>query len=219
MESSQAETKRQELAQLQQRVAELQDELQEVSRPRWQAKDFYAAYYATSGFMLGIFGAATSLLVNIIGATFVYGDPLRLIRVYLTFPLGAGALPEGLRPEGVAAHAALSSDMTLAVGCCLYLAYGMLIGVPFFVLLGRYTEDSTWAKRMMVASVLGLAVWVINFYGILIWLQPLLFGGPWIVDNVPIWVAIVTHLVYGWTLAAVYPLGKYRPYQLETEKA
>ena len=67
----------------------------------------------------------------------------------------------------------------------------------------------------MVVSLLSLAVWLVNFYGILYWLQPLLFGGRWIVDLIPWWVAAPTHLVFGWTMVVLYPLGRYRPYRLE----
>ena len=48
-------------------------------------------------------------------------------------------------------------------------------------------------------------------------LQPLLFGGNWIVSLIPWWVGALTHLVYGWTMALVYPLGQYVPYRRQTE--
>ena len=54
----------------------------------WQASGYYTAYYATAGFLLGIFGAMASLLFNVIGAPIAGKTPLELIRVYLTFPLG-----------------------------------------------------------------------------------------------------------------------------------
>jgi hypothetical protein len=61
--------------------------------------------------------------------------------------------------------------------------------------------------------MLALAVWVVNFYFILSWLQPVLIGGNWILELVPAWVAALTHLVFGWTTAIVYPLGVYRTYR------
>jgi hypothetical protein len=58
------------------------------------------------------------------------------------------------------------------------------------------------------------------FYGILSWLQPLLVEGDpgnWITSFKPVflpwWVAAATHLVFGWTIALLYPLGEYRPYR------
>ena len=49
------------------------------------------------------------------------------------------------------------------------------------------------------------------------WLQPLLFHGDWIVTMIPPWVAALTHLVFAWTMALVYPLGTYTPYEPTTE--
>jgi hypothetical protein len=57
----------------------------------------------------------------------------------------------------------------------------------------------------------------VNFYAILSWLQPLLFGGSWIVQEVPWWVGALTHLVFGWTMLLVQPLGMFVPYQITTE--
>ena len=57
----------------------------------------------------------------------------------------------------------------------------------------------------------------LNYYLILSWLQPWLFGGNWIVNLVPWWVATLTHLVFGWTMALAYPLGMYEPYRVRTE--
>jgi hypothetical protein len=54
---------------------------------------------------------------------------------------------------------------------------------------------------MMACTILALAVWAINFYGVMSWLQPLLFGDRWITDLIPWWVAAVTHLAFGWTVA------------------
>ena len=67
--------------------------------------------------------------------------------------------------------------------------------------------------------MIATALWLVNFYGLISWLQPLLFGGSWIVDNreLPWWVALATHLVFGWTMAAIYPWGIYHPYKLQTE--
>ena len=60
-------------------------------------------------------------------------------------------------------------------------------------------------------------MWFVHFYLILAWLQPLLFGGNWIVEQIPWWVGAGTHLVYGWTLVLLYPLGRYVPYHRPTD--
>ena len=46
-------------------------------------------------------------------------------------------------------------------------------------------------------------------------LQPVLFGGRWITDSsvLPPWVAAVTHVIFGWTMALLAPLGHFVPYQ------
>ncbi len=205
MDSLQRQQKLDELNALKQRVAELE---RDIEKPpgHWQAESFYTAYYATTGFMLGMFGAAASLLFNVIGSAFVDQHPLRLIQVYLTFPLGERALE-------------LDSGMTLVIGCCLYIATGMLLGVPFHLLLTWSTQTSQVSYRYLVATILAVSMWVVHFYVILSWLQPLLFQGNWIVEQIPWWIGLVTHLIYGWTMALVFPLGQYVPYYRQTEKA
>ena len=211
--------KTQELAELRARVQTLEAELQgESAAGQWPPKGFYAEYYATSGFLLGMFGAAVSLLVNVIGAPIAGKSPLELVRIYLTFPLGENALKLATSGQDVFA---ISNGVMLAVGCCLYLGTGMLLGVPFFVVLVRLTEGKSAGYRLFIATMLSAALWLINFYGILSWLQPLLFGGRWITDPtvLPPWVALATHLVFGWTLAWLYPWGKFQPYQQPTTPA
>jgi hypothetical protein len=191
-------------------AAQLESELAgetAAAAPHWPPTNYYTAYYATAGFMLGIFGAATSLIFNIVGSLMVGQYPLELIRIYLTFPLGARALND-----------ATDSGVVLAIGCCLYLGAGMLLGIPFHLALTWFARQGGLAKRMVVASVLAIVVWLVSYYGILAWLQPLLFGGNWIVSMIPWWVAALTHLVFGWTMAIAYPLGLFEPYRPRTER-
>lgn len=198
------EQKRRELAALRARVMELEAEVEaEEARP-WQATGYYAAYYATTGFMLGGVGAFASLFFNVVGSLVVGQHPLRLIQVYLTFPLGE----EALRLEG---------GLALAIGCCLYIATGMLYGIVFQLVLARWAPRAGFGARLAWASGLALLIWVVNFYGILSWLQPLVFGGRWILSEIPFWVAAATHLVFGWTMALAYPLGAYTPYKRVTD--
>lgn len=210
MDSAQISAKQRELEELRQRMASLEAELGGSESPHWQAQGYYTAYYATAGFVLGMFGAMTSLLFNIVGSLVVGQHPLKLIQVYLTFPLGEKAL-----------SVEMDSGLALAVGCSLYIATGMLLGIPFHLLLTRFTgasPDVSLAKRLALATIFGLLLWLVNFYLILAWLQPLLFNGNWIVEEIPWWVAAMTHLVFAWTMALVYRLGLYTPYRLQTEK-
>jgi hypothetical protein len=202
--------KHQRLAELRAQVSELEAELSrdgQAKEPQWQATGYYTAYHATTGFILGGIAAMSSLLLNIVGAMLFGKQPLELIRVYLTFPMGEQALDFN----------AVDNGLILSIGCCLYIATGMLYGMLFQIVLTRFTADSTLAVRFVVVSLLAIAVWLVNFYGVLSWLQPLLFGGRWIVEQIPWWVAAITHLVFGWTMLLVYPLGRYTPYRVQTE--
>jgi hypothetical protein len=205
MDAAEHEAKQDELEQLRQRVAQLERELEGESA-HWEATEFYTGYYATAGFVLGMFGAATSLLFNVVGSALVREHPLKLIQIYLTFPLGERALE-------------LDGGLTLTIGCCLYIATGMVLGVPFHVLLTWATDKSSFGFRIGVATLLAGAMWLVHFYLILSWLQPVLFGGNWIVEQIPWWIGLVTHLIYGWTMALVFPLGQYTPYRRQTETA
>lgn len=204
------EQKRAELEELRARARQLEEELaREDKVAPFQPQGYYTAYYATTGFLLGIFGAMSSLLFNIVGSAWVKQHPLELIRVYLTFPLGDRAVD-------------LNSGLALAVGCCLYLGTGMLLGIPMFLALSRWSADGSLLKRLVVASVVSLLIWIVMYYGVLSWLQPAVVDMQpenMIVARVPTWVAALTHLVFGWTLALVYPLGAFTAYRRPLEAA
>ena len=199
-----------ELTELKARVAQLEAEATEVEPPSTEwTRGYYLTYYATTGFFLGMIGAAVSLLFNIVGAWLSGLHPLQLIRVYLTFGMGERALALQLN-DG-------DGGMTLIIGCCLYIATGMLLGVLFQIVLSRLADKALLVQRLLIASLLGLGIWFFNYYLLLSWIQPLLFGGNWILAQIPPWVAILTHLVFGWTMALIYPLGKFEPYRVVTE--
>ena len=212
------ETKQQKLDELRRQVLDLEQEIaDELFEKGWRPSGFYTAYYATTGFMLGLFGAAASLVFNVVGATIAGKNPLELIRVYLTFPLGENALRLTEAGQQVTR---IDDGMVVALGVSLYLGTGMVLGVPMYLLLSRFTNDMGLFARLICATVFALGIWVVNFYGILSWLQPALLDGNWITNSeyLPWWVAAATHLVFGWTLALVYPFGQYIPYQRPTEQ-
>jgi len=158
---------------------------------------FYLVWHIVVGITLGGLGALVSLAFNVIGAP-IFGQPaMQLIRVYLTFPMGQSAL---VAEEG----------LVLSVGAGLYLATGAILGI-FFHLLLRNHRDKGRARLFLMATALGLGVWIVNFYLILSWLQPLLLGGRWIVDDIPIWVAALTHLAFAWTIWAGEVWGRVEP--------
>lgn len=187
-----------------QRDVGMPDIILPASPPAWQEPGYKVFHYAKAGFWLGSLAGCTSLIVNVIGSVLwsaIPGEsqhPLRIIQVYLTFPLGESALK-------------LDSGVLLALGCLLFLATGMLYGMLFELVISFFLPRAGVGARLVSCSILALAVWILNFYGLLIWLQPLLFGGRWIVDLVPWWVGAITHLVFGWTMALVYPLGVHQP--------
>ena len=190
------ESKQEELQQLRRRVQDLERELQPHEGAEWPPRGFYGAYAVLTGFVLGGVAAMTSLLFNVIGALCSGMHPLHLIRVYLTFPLGAQA-----------EH--LESGLALAVGCCLYVLTGMVLGIPFQLVLSRWFDSAGFIVRFAVVSTMAIALWLVNFYGVLSWLQDELFGGSWIVQDIPWWVAALTHLVFGWSMLALQPFGRF----------
>jgi hypothetical protein len=156
--------------------------------------------FAGVGLWQGALAGCVSLVLNIMGSMLwptIGGSgqhPLRLIQVYLTFPLGARALE-------------LQSGTLLALGCLMYLVAGMLYGMLFVVALSYFLPNAGVRGRLAACSVMAIAVWAVNFYGILSWLQPWLLGGQWITELIPWWVAALTHLAFGWTIALIYPLA------------
>lgn len=210
------EKMQQDVLRLRQQAAEIEAKLlQEAARRPFSLTGFYTMYYMTTGFLLGLIAAAISLLFNIVGATIAGKSPLELIRIYLTFPLGERAL-QVTGPERVFA---IDNGVVLAIGVCLYLGTGMLLGVPIHVILARTTAGRSTGVRIAVGILLGLAVWLVMFYGILSWLQPLVCGGNWITNNdyLPWWVAASTHAVFGASMGLLYPLGQFVPYRRLTE--
>lgn len=191
-----------QLAQLRQQVSRIEAQLTAPEAAHaWQPRGYYTTYHVLAGMVLGLFAAAASLLFNIVGAAMFGEHPLQLIRVYLTFPMGEKALELDTVRDG----------FVLAAGCCLYLGTGMIGGIPFHLVLSRYFGAASGGRRFAVATALGLGVWLVNYYGVLYWLQPMLIGGRWIVDMVPVYVAVATHLVFGWTMLLVDQWGRFVP--------
>jgi len=165
----------------------------------WPEDNFRVFRSLRRGVLGGCVAGCTSLLLNVVGSAAwpaIAGEaqhPLRLIQVFLTFPLGAEALD-------------IDTGWTLALGCLLYLATGAFYGMIVELMVEYLLPHLALLGRMVVFSAIALVLWVINFYAILSWLQPLLFGGRWILDLIPWWVAAATHVVFGITLA-LFPVN------------
>lgn len=164
----------------------------------WPPKRPYWLWHVVVGLMLGGLASMVSLVANVAAAPWFGHRPLELIRVYLTFPMGSRALEV---EEGV----------VLFVGCLLYLVTGALYGVLFHFLMTFVFSEALGWKRFLIASGLGLGLWIVNFYLLLSWLQPLLQGDNWILRLVPPWVAAATHLAFAWTLLAGESWGRFEP--------
>lgn len=167
----------------------------------WPPDRFYLLWHLVIGMMLGALGALISLLAHILGAPLFGQRSLELIRVYLTFPMGAQAL-------------VVEEATVLTVGCVLYLVTGAAYGILFHLILTVYFSEASMQKRFLVATMLGIGLWVFNFYLILSWLQPLLLGGNWIVSMIPPWVGAVTHVVFAWVMATGEMWGRFDAYRV-----
>ena len=217
-DQSSIQDKQKTLDLLKAQVKSLETELAASDVPReWKPKSFYGTYYVTVGFVLGGFAAMVSLLFNVIGSTVAGKYPLEIIRVYLTFPLGEKALPLGSQTG--ASPFVIDDGMILALGCCLYIGTGMVLGSLFHAVIARFAEDKSMAVKLIWGTALGTIVWFVNYYLILSWLQPAMFGGNWITDGtyLPWWVALATHIVFGWSMALMAPFGAYVPYKRPTD--
>jgi hypothetical protein len=188
-----------EIERLEARAAELRGRLAGgADGGPWWPERFYAAYHVVVGSMLGLIAAGASLLFNVVGSLMTGREPLQLIKIYLTFPLGERAFQS---ENGVA----------LSTGVLLYLATGMVFGAAMHAIGQRWFAQAQLARRLALATLAGLVLWLINYYAILVWLQPLLFHGDWIVRQIPPPVAAATHLVFTWTLTLLAFLGRFEP--------
>jgi hypothetical protein len=149
--------------------------------------------------LLGVLGSLTSFLFNVLGSLVVNQDPLRILRVYGTVFLGAKALTTD----------DLNFFMLVAV---VHFSIGAVAGAVFHVLVNRFVPDRP-LLQIILGGLYGLAIWVVNFYCILIWLQPRLVSEPYVLELMPVWIAVLTHLVYGLTLGVLQPLGRFVPYR------
>jgi hypothetical protein len=142
----------------------------------------------TVGSVAGFLGAITSLICNIAGALVLGVEPLRLLRIYATILEGRRALD------------ILRDDFFIAA-FALHIVTGILFGTIFA--LGAHKFCAGLQRYILAGAGYGIAIWLVNFYGILSWLQPLLHGSAFILTEIPIAVAVLTHVSYGLTVALV----------------
>lgn len=179
-------------------IRDLESDLPAEPESEWPPRGFYWLFHIVVGMILGLIGAAVSLTVNVVGALATGRHPLDLIRVYLTFPMGARSLTE-------------EDGKVLFFGCLLYLVTGGLYGILFHLVMRWYAGGLDRRSRFILASIIGLGLWIVNFYLIISWLQPALLNGNWILTEIPFWVAAVTHLLFAWTMLLVDSWGQFEP--------
>jgi hypothetical protein len=180
-------------------IVDLEAQLREPATATWPPVGFYLTFYIVAGTTIGILGSVTSFLFNVIGSLLVRQDPLYVLRVYGTIFLGGKAL----------VTEDLNFFMLVAV---VHFSVGASAGAVFHVLVNRFVPDQP-LLQILLGGLYGLVMWVVNFYLVIAWLQPLLVGEPYILELMPFWVAALTHVVYGLTLGFLQPLGRFVPYR------
>lgn len=182
-------------------IAELEAKLE--PKKTWPPTGFYGTFYVVAGLILGVLGGLTSFLFNIIGSMIVAQDPMKILRVFGTFFIGEEALTT----------ANLNFLMLVLLVHFTVAAVG---GALFHVGVNRYFAGASLGRKILLSGVFGILLWIINFYAIISWLQPLLVGQAYILQMMPFWVAILTHLIYGLTLGILQPLGMFVAYRPAT---
>jgi hypothetical protein len=180
-------------------LIELEARLGELATPTWPPVGFYLTFYIVAGTTIGILGSLASFIFNVVGSLLVNQDPLRILRVYGTVFLG----PKALTTDD------LNFFMLVAV---VHFSVGAIAGAVFHVLVNRFVPART-GLQIVLGALYGLVMWVVNFYVVIAWLQPRLFGEAYVLELMPIWIAALTHVVYGLTLGLLQPLGRFVPYR------
>jgi hypothetical protein len=181
-------------------IAELEAHLGDASVPRaWPPVGFYLTFYIVAGTTLGILGSLTSFAFHVVGSLLVEQDPLLFLRVYGTVFLGQQALTTD----------DLNFFMLVAV---VHFSVGASAGAVFQVAISRFLPDR-WPLQIVLGAAYGMLMWLVNFFLVIAWLQPLLVGEAYVLDLMPIWVAALTHVIYGLTLGVLQPLARFVPYR------
>ena len=153
-------------------------------------EEWSLVYLGTVGALAGFLGSVTSLVANILGAWALGIDRLMLLRVYATIWEGRDALR-------------LENTSFVGEVLLIHIVVGAMFGMVFVTLTSHLPQIRRLVHYAAAGLAFGLLLWIGNFYLILSWLQPLISGDAYIVENIPWWVAALTHICYGLTLAAV----------------
>ena len=180
-------------------ILEIESQLSAPAAAGWQPVGFYLTFYIVAGTTIGILGSVTSFIFHVLGSLLVRQTPLLFLRVYGTMFLG----PRALTTED------LNVFMLVAV---VHFSVGASAGAVFQVFISRFVPDRP-VLQVVLGGVYGLLMWVVNFYVVIAWLQPRLFGEALVLKLMPWWIAALTHLIYGLTLGILQPLARFVPYR------
>lgn len=190
----------QQIEQHRRAIAELEARLAPPAAAEWHPGGFYTTFYIVVGMILGIIGGLTSFMFNFVGSALVAQSPMQFLRVLGTYFNG----PEALTTTDFA---------FLMMVLLTHLSVGALAGAVYHVWVNRYLPEGPLNKVLGSSALFGILLWLVTFYGIISWTQPMFYGQAYVLNEMPFWVALLTHLVYGLTLGLLQPLGKFVPYR------
>jgi hypothetical protein len=152
---------------------------------RWRS-----LYFATVGAFAGFLASLMVLAADVASARVLGFAPFMLLRFYATLHDGSAAL--------------LMDDWRFFLSAFfMHLAVGSLLGAVFVVIVSGRELFEKLSHYLGAGVLFGLAIWVLNFYLLLSWIQPLMNGRAYILENIPWWVAAGTHAIFGITVASV----------------
>lgn len=149
---------------------------------RWESRapDWLAA--GVSGFAAG----AILMVVELLWSTIrVGGNPWATSHMIAAIVLGRDALQSAGFQVGIVATA-------LAIHYLLGIVLGLILGA----IIAPFRFDSSMGLSLLVGAVFGLAIYLINFYGLERFF-------PWFA-NMRGWPAVLAHLIFGMAAAAIY---------------
>lgn len=180
-------------------ITELERQIGEPTSNAWPPVGFYLTFYVVSGIIIGILGSLVSFIFNVLGSLLVKQDPLMILRIYGTIFLGEKAL--------------VTDDLTFfLLVAIVHFSVGACAGASYHLLMNWLAPDRG-DLHVALGVVYGVILWLVNFYGVIWWLQPMLVGRAYILDNMPMGIAALTHISYGLTLGLLQPLGRFIPYR------
>lgn len=145
-----------------------------------RAPDWAAA--AVSGFAAG----AVLMVLELLWSSIVTGvNPWITSHKIAAIVMGPDALQSSSFSVGV-----------VALALATHYALGVVFGVALCAIIAPFHFDSSVGMGLLVGAVFGLAIYLLNFYGMVRWF-------PWFAD-LRGWTTFAAHLIFGMTAALMY---------------